>query len=225
MTNLNHPTLLRPASPAPVASLRGSVKGALALLALILLGLLLWQLFSQFRHTQADQRQQTLDASAHLADHLNLNLALKAQQALNVLQPYVNASAPAALPSLLATLRERLPALRDLAWLDQAGQLLGDSLAGSPDRQLLDELVGLNQGRRYFSPTRQTTALSTCCCARRRNRIGATGCCACQRTITRRSPCIWTARATRSGCWKTAAAARYWNATLRCRPAASRCKA
>jgi diguanylate cyclase/phosphodiesterase with PAS/PAC sensor(s) len=89
LTDLNHPTLLRPASPAPVASLRGSVKGALALLALILLALLLWQLFSQFRHTQADQRQLNLDASTELADHLSLNMALKAQQAVNVVQPYV----------------------------------------------------------------------------------------------------------------------------------------
>ncbi|HEK1008617.1 TPA: EAL domain-containing protein [Pseudomonas putida] len=150
MTNLNHPSPLRPALPHPRASLRGSLKGALAMLALVLLSLLLWQLFAQFRHTQADQRQQHLDASAELADHLGLNMALKAQQALNVVQPYVKAPTPAALPSLLGTLRERLPALRDMAWLDHSGQLLGDSLVGSPDRQLIDELVKLNQGRPYF---------------------------------------------------------------------------
>lgn len=65
---------------APVASLRGSIKGALALLALILLGLLLWQLFAQFRHTQADLRKQSLEATAELADHLSLNMALKASR-------------------------------------------------------------------------------------------------------------------------------------------------
>ena len=150
MTNLTHPSSLRPASLAPAASLRGSIKGALALLALILLGLLLWQLFAQFRHTQADLRKQSLEATAELADHLSLNMALKAQQAVNVVQPYVNAPTPAALPSLLDTLRARLPALRDLAWLDSSGQIRADSLAGSPDRPLIGELLTLNQGRPYF---------------------------------------------------------------------------
>lgn len=150
MTNLKPSTLLRPAPSAPVASLRGSVKGALALLALILLGLLLWQLLAQFRHTQDDQRLQHLNASAELADHLGLNMALKAQQALTVLQPYVKAPAADAMPSLLATLRERLSDLQDLAWLDEAGQVRSDSLEGSPDRQFIDELLGLSQGRDFF---------------------------------------------------------------------------
>lgn len=150
MTNLIHPSTLRTAPQAPAATLRGSVKGALAMLALILLGLLLWQLFAQFNHTQADLRKQSLDATAELADHLGLNMAFKAQQAVNVVQPYVNAPTPAALPNLVDTLRERLPALQSVAWLDSAGQLRADSLAGSPDRQLLDELLKLNQGRPYF---------------------------------------------------------------------------
>ena len=150
MTNLTHPSSLRTAQQAPAVTLRGSIKGALALLALILLGLLLWQLFAQFNHTQADLRKQSLDATAELADHLSLNMAFKAQQAVNVVQPYVNAPTPAALPSLVDTLRERLPALQSVAWLDSAGQLRVDSLAGSPDRQLLDELLTLNQGRPYF---------------------------------------------------------------------------
>ena len=51
---------------------------------------------------------------------------------------------------LLDTLRTRLPALRDLAWLDTSGQVRADSLAGSPDRQSLDELLVLSQGRPYF---------------------------------------------------------------------------
>ncbi|HDS1820184.1 TPA: EAL domain-containing protein [Pseudomonas putida] len=150
MTNLSQPSSLRPTPMAPVASLRGSIKGALALLALILLGLLLWQLFAQFRHTQADLRKQSLEATAELADHLGLNMALKAQQAVNVVQPYVNAPTPAALPSLLDTLRQRLPALRDMAWLDPSGQIRADSLTNSPDRQLIGELLTLNQGRPYF---------------------------------------------------------------------------
>ncbi|PMZ95102.1 MULTISPECIES: GGDEF and EAL domain-containing protein [unclassified Pseudomonas] len=150
MTNLTQPSSLRPADSTAGTHLRGSLKGALALLALVLLGLLLWQLFAQFRHTQDDLRQQSLATSAELADHLSLNMALKAQQSLNLVQPYVNPPAPAALPSLLATLQARLPALRDLAWLDATGQVRSDTLAGSPDRQLIDDLLQLNQGRAFF---------------------------------------------------------------------------
>ncbi|HEK1686045.1 TPA: EAL domain-containing protein [Pseudomonas putida] len=147
MTNFTQPPIQR---PAPSASLRGSLKGALALLALVLLGLLFWQLFSQFRHTQADLREQSVATSAELADHLTLNMALKAQQAMNQVQPYVKPPSPAALPALLQTLRERLPALRGLAWLDSNGQILGDSLRDSQDRQTIDGLVRLNQGNAYF---------------------------------------------------------------------------
>ncbi|HEK0909449.1 TPA: EAL domain-containing protein [Pseudomonas putida] len=147
MTNFTQPPIQR---PAPSASLRGSLKGALALLALVLLGLLFWQLFSQFRHTQADLRQQSVATSAELADHLTLNMALKAQQAMNLVQPYVKPPSPAALPALLQTLRGRLPALRGLAWLDSNGQIRGDSLRDSPDRQTIDGLVRLNQGNAYF---------------------------------------------------------------------------
>ncbi|MDZ4020018.1 hypothetical protein PssiTeo3_34000 [Pseudomonas sichuanensis] len=150
MTNLTHPSPLRPAAAKAGSHLRGSLKGALALLALVLLGLLLWQLFTQFRHTQADLRQQSLTTSAELADHLSLNMALKAQQALNLVQPYVKTPAPAALPTLLETLQARLPALQQLAWLDSNGQPLVDTLDGSDDRPLIDELLQLNQGRAFF---------------------------------------------------------------------------
>ncbi|MGN8251280.1 sensor domain-containing protein [Pseudomonas sp. SMV7] len=150
MTNLTHPPSLRSAPQAPAGSLRGSIKGALALLALILLGLLVWQLFAQFSHTQADLRKKTLEGTAELADHLGLNLAFKAQQAVNVLQPYANVPAPKALPGVLANLRGHLPDLQSVAWLDAAGQVQADSLAGSPDRQLIDELLKLSQGHPYF---------------------------------------------------------------------------
>jgi len=150
LTNLNQPPVLRPAPTSSSVSLRGSLKGALAMLALVLLGLLLWQLFAQFRHTQAEMREHTVVASAKLADNLNLNLALKAQQALNLVQPYVKAPTPEALPSLLQTLQTRLPSLRHVAWLNQNGQVVADSLVGSPDRQLIDELLQLNRGRSHF---------------------------------------------------------------------------
>ena len=150
MTNLTQTPPLRPAAHAVGSHLRGSLKGALALLALVLLALLLWQLVTQYRHTQDDLRQQSVATSAELADHLGLNMSLKAQQALNLVQAYVKPPAPSALPNLLETLQTRLPSLRDLAWMDTSGRLLSDTLAGSPDRQLIDEMRQLNQGHAFF---------------------------------------------------------------------------
>ena len=150
MTNLTQPPSLPPAESASAGNPRGSLKGALALLALVLLALLLWQLFAQYRHTQTDLQRQSLEASAQLADHLSLNMALKAEQAGSILQPYVNVPTPSALPAVLRAVSDRLPALQQLAWLDDNGRLKADTLASSPDRQLIDELLQLIQDRPYF---------------------------------------------------------------------------
>lgn len=152
MTNLNQPTPLRKPSSASGSLLRGSLKSALALLVLLLLGLLLWQLVDQYRHTQADQHRHSLNASAELADHMTLNMALKAQVAQNLVQPYRSSPAPAQVPEILARLQTRLPTLQSLAWIDADGAVLVDSLGETPDRNTLDELLRLNQGRtHYFS--------------------------------------------------------------------------
>jgi hypothetical protein len=152
LTNLTHPSSLRPAAAKAGTHLRGSLKGALALLALVLLGLLLWQLFTQFRHTQADLRQQSLTTSAELADHLSLNMALKAQQALNLVQPYVKTRRPPPCRPCSKPCRRACPPC-SMAWLDSNGQTLADTLAGSDDRPLIDELLQLNQGRAFFYTT------------------------------------------------------------------------
>ncbi|HKS12676.1 MAG TPA: EAL domain-containing protein [Pseudomonas sp.] len=164
MTNLSLPPLLRtePGASAAAAPLRGSLKGALALLALILLGLLLWQLFAQFRHTQADLRRQSVEATAELADHLSLNMALKAQQALNLVQLHVKPPAPSALPALLQTLQRQMPMLQGIVWLDADGRTLADSQPGAPARQLFDEYLQRDPGRAYFygnSPGNQAIQL------------------------------------------------------------------
>ncbi|MDD0975079.1 EAL domain-containing protein [Pseudomonas sp. TNT2022 ID681] len=152
MTNLTQPSSLRNASAASGSPLRGSLKGALAILVLLLLALLFWQLLDQFRHTLADRRQHSVDASAELADHLNLKMALKAQQALNQLGPYVEAPRVEALPALLAQLQKKLPALQSLAWLDGNAQVQRDSLANSPDSAAFDELLReAGQHAFYFS--------------------------------------------------------------------------
>ncbi|MBH3427035.1 EAL domain-containing protein [Pseudomonas alkylphenolica] len=150
MTNLSQPTPLRKPSSASGSPLRGSLKSALALLVLLLLGLLLWQLFDQYRHTQADQYQHSLNASAELADHMALNMSLKAQVAHNIVQPYRSSPSPGQLPAVLTQLQQQMPALHSLAWVDAQGQVLADSLGQTPDRSTLDEIVRLNQGHDYF---------------------------------------------------------------------------
>ena len=150
MTNLIQPTSLRKPSNAPGSALRGSLKSALAVLVLLLLGLLLWQLLDQYRHTQADQYQNSVDASAELADHLALNMSLKAQVAHTIVQPYRSSPGPAQLPELLARLQERMPTLQSLAWIDAHGDVIVDSLGQTPDRSALETLVQLNQGRNFY---------------------------------------------------------------------------
>ncbi|UVL25069.1 EAL domain-containing protein [Pseudomonas donghuensis] len=150
MTNLSQPSSLRKPATASGSPLRGSLKGALALLVLLLLGLLLWQLIAQFRHTQADQYQQSLNDSAELADHMSLNMALKAQVALNQFQQYRVSPGPEHLPKVIAQLRQQQPNLLSVAWIGADGSLQADSLNASPDYQVLDELLRLNQGRDYY---------------------------------------------------------------------------
>jgi len=150
LTNLTQPTSLRTPSSASGSPLRGSLKSALALLVFLLLGLLLWQLVDQYRHTQADQYQHSLDASVELADHLSLNMALKAQQALNLVQPYRSSVAKEQLPETLAHLQARMPALQSLAWIDANGSVLADSLGDTPDSSTLHTLLQLSQDRPYY---------------------------------------------------------------------------
>ncbi|MFQ6573088.1 bifunctional diguanylate cyclase/phosphodiesterase [Pseudomonas sp. UM16] len=150
MTNLIQPTSLRKPSTAPGSALRGSLKSALALLVLLLLGLLLWQLLDQYRHTQADQYQHSVDASAELADHLALNMSLKAQVAHTIVQPYHSSPSPAQLSEILTQLQKQMPTLQSLAWIDTGGDVVADSLGQAPDRSALKTLWQLSQGRHFY---------------------------------------------------------------------------
>ncbi|WP_110970974.1 bifunctional diguanylate cyclase/phosphodiesterase [Pseudomonas huaxiensis] len=149
MTNLTQPSSLRKASAASGQSLRGSLKGALAILVLLLLALLFWQMLDQYRHILGDRRQHSVDAAAELADRLNLNLALDAQSALNLLQ--ANAAVPDedAVPALFTRLHKQLPALHSLAWLNGDGQILRDSMDNSPDQPAMAELLRQNRDSTY----------------------------------------------------------------------------
>ncbi|MGE8409951.1 MAG: EAL domain-containing protein [Pseudomonas sp.] len=152
MTNLTQPSSLRKASAASGQSLRGSLKGALAILVLLLLALLFWQMLDQYRHVLADRRQHSVDASAELADGLNLSLALEAQTALNLLQPHASVPDDSVVPALLSRARQTLPALHSLAWLDADGRILRDSLGSSPDQTAIAALLPASRNRaHYFS--------------------------------------------------------------------------
>ncbi|GGU63356.1 GGDEF domain-containing protein [Pseudomonas laurentiana] len=150
MTNLTQPSSLRTAPPVLGSSLRGTLKGALAILVLLLLGLLFWLLIDQYHHTLADERQHSLDSSNELADHLSLNMALKAQTALNQVQPYLLPPSDSTLPKVVTDLQRVLPALRSIAWFDSQVRPLRDSLSETPDRHAIEELVRVSNGRPYY---------------------------------------------------------------------------
>ena len=64
MSNVTPTLSPRAPDTVPGSPLRGTLKGALATLVLLLLGLLFWQLLDQLRVTQQQQRQYTIDYTA-----------------------------------------------------------------------------------------------------------------------------------------------------------------
>ncbi|MCP1482644.1 MULTISPECIES: bifunctional diguanylate cyclase/phosphodiesterase [Pseudomonas] len=150
MSNATPPFSLRAPAPASGSPLRGTVKGVLATLVLLLLALLFWQLLDQLQQTRKDQRQHAIDYNADLAEHISLNLALNAQIALNLLpivEPPQNAEQQ---QLLLKKLQLLLPDLQSIALLDAKGQLISDSGADGQDAAWLAELTSRSRGQRYY---------------------------------------------------------------------------
>ncbi|MEK1910444.1 MAG: EAL domain-containing protein [Pseudomonas chlororaphis] len=150
MSNATPPFSLRAPAPASGSPLRGTVKGVLATLVLLLLALLFWQLLDQLQQTRKDQRQHAIDYNADLAEHISLNLALNAQIALNLLpivEPPQNAEQQ---QLLLKKLQLSLPDLQSIALLDAKGQLISDSGADGQDAAWLAELTNRSRGQRYY---------------------------------------------------------------------------
>ncbi|EJL09339.1 sensor domain-containing protein [Pseudomonas chlororaphis] len=150
MSNATPPFSLRAPAPASGSPLRGTVKGVLATLVLLLLALLFWQLLDQLQQTRKDQRQHAIDYNADLAEHISLNLALNAQIALNLLpivEPPQNAEQQ---QLLLKKLQLSLPDLQSIALLDAKGQLISDSGADGQDAAWLAELTSRSRGQRYY---------------------------------------------------------------------------
>jgi len=122
--------------------MRGPTRGALVVLVLSMLVLLLWQLRQESQQLLDNQRQLGLAYSSQLANHLNLNMALKASAGQALLQPHVlPPNNPDELEELLHTLRGVFPTLRSLAWLNAEGRIIADSHAPTDDTLYLEELL------------------------------------------------------------------------------------
>lgn len=129
--------------------LRGSLKGALAVLVLLMLALLVWQQVEQFHQTQDRQRQRSLDYSTQQADRLSLNMALNAQIAMNLLEEAASSGVRLEQPEALISLNKPLPSLRSVAWLTSTGELINDS-AQARDSAFLNNMVAQAADRPYF---------------------------------------------------------------------------
>jgi diguanylate cyclase (GGDEF)-like protein/PAS domain S-box-containing protein len=118
---------------------------------LLMLALLLWQLIEQFHLTQERQRQRSVDYSVQLADRLSLNMALSAQVALNLLDDSrQKAQGMGQQTMLLDMLRQALPGIRSVAWLNAAGDIARDSLEGTNDGDFLKRSFQQALGRPYY---------------------------------------------------------------------------
>ncbi len=145
------PSTFKRASGDPLAApLPGSVKGALVLLVLFMLGLLLWQLHQELQQRREHRQQREHEYTQQLAEHLALSLELKARASLALLrQNALHPPEPERRESLLNSLREIFPALHSLVWLSPHGGVLADSRAGADDAPFLANLLRNNLGQSY----------------------------------------------------------------------------
>jgi len=142
---------LRSTKSATAVPSRGSPKGALAVLVLLMLVLLLWQLFEQFQQTQERQHQRSVDYSIQLAERLSLNMALNAQVALNVLDDAKGSAQTAEQQvATLNRLRQAMPGLQSVAWLDSDATVVNDSAPNSTDAGFLTQQRQVIDGRTYY---------------------------------------------------------------------------
>ena len=151
-------TLPSKASRNSTMPLRGSLRGALAVLVLLMLALLVWQQIEQFHQTQDRQRQRSLDYSVQQADRLNLNMALTAQTTVNLLEEAASSGARLDQPDAVLNLSEHLPSLRSIAWLTSTGEMINDS-ARARDGAYLKDMLAQAAGQPYFYKSSDNGAL------------------------------------------------------------------
>ncbi|QXI29341.1 bifunctional diguanylate cyclase/phosphodiesterase [Pseudomonas vanderleydeniana] len=141
MSNANPPSPARASRHVTGTPLRGTIKGVLAIMVLLMLVVLFWQLIDQFQQTRKVQRQYSIDYSAELADHISLNMKLDAQIAANLLPIFEKPDSPEQQQQLLTKLRLSLPSIRSFALFDMKGNLITDSASDSHDIDYLSDLV------------------------------------------------------------------------------------
>lgn len=117
---------------------RGSLKGALALLVALMLGLLLWQLHQETRQLEDAQRMRSQEHASQLANYLSLVLRLKAEAGRAFLATHAESPpTEAQLPDLSRRLHGIYPALHSLAWYDAQGRQLLDTAPGAAQARQL----------------------------------------------------------------------------------------
>ncbi|WP_339083601.1 EAL domain-containing protein [Pseudomonas sp. TMP9] len=116
-----------------------------------MLALLLWQLRQESQQLLDNQRQLGLAFSTQLANHLALNMDLKANAGRALLRAHVlPPSSNEAGDELLQTLRGVFPTLLSLAWVNSQGRIIADSHAPSEDALYVDELQQRGRDERFF---------------------------------------------------------------------------
>ena len=156
MPNVTPPTLIKASSPLLGTPVRGSLKSALAALVLLLLAMLFWLMIEQFQETLQQERQNSINYSTDLADHINLSMEVRAETALNLLPIDTSPKNQRQQQALVNQLRQSIPSLQSLALLSTAGQVVLDSAGTSPDAVFLADWVRQNPSRKrtdgyYFS--------------------------------------------------------------------------
>ncbi len=144
------PTQPEPGHPLANAPARGSVKGLLVGLVLLMLALLLWQLHQEYRQLQDGARERNYTLTRELASHLELVMQMKADAVLALLRQ--QPTRPEIADERLAELelvRPILPAITSLAWLNPNGGVLADTQSDSDDQLFLASLAQRSEGQTY----------------------------------------------------------------------------
>lgn len=145
------------ASGDPLAApLPNSVKGALVVLVALMLGLLFWQLYHELQQSAENRDKREHEYSHQLAEHIGLNIKLRAEAAIALLgQAAAQPPAPAQTDELLGNLRSIFPSLDSLAWLDARGRIVADTQPTATDTAFVAALPQRNHDLPYqyvFNP-------------------------------------------------------------------------
>lgn len=156
MPNVTPPTLNKASNPLLGTPVRGTLKSALATLVLLLLAMLFWLLIEQFQETLQQERQNSINYSADLADHISLSMEVRAETALNLLPVDTLPKTLRQQQALVNQLHQYVPSLQSLVLLSTAGQVVFDSAGTTPDAAFLAEWASLIPSRKrtdgyYFS--------------------------------------------------------------------------